>query len=74
MVFIISPLYRLGNNGVEKFSNLKHFQTCNLNMLHGLVETMRGFYTTGEDITFQWPWKSLVDLQTLDKELPNDLT
>ena len=33
-----------------------------------------GFYTTGEDVTFQLPWKSLVDLQTLDKDLPNDLT
>ena len=43
-------------------------------MLHGLVDTMGGFYTTGEDITSQWPWKNLVDLQTLDTELPNDLT
>ena len=44
-------------------------------MLHGLVETLAGgFYTTGEDVTFQLPWKSLVDLQTLDKDLSNDLT
>lgn len=44
-------------------------------MLHGLVEARRwGFYTIGEDVTFQLPWKNLVDLQTLDKELPNDLT